>query len=235
VLSHRSAAAAWGLRPTDRAAHEVTTTRRGRGRRPGIEVCHVSDLSPADVMALRGIPITTVARTLLDLAGVVAPHVLERGVHEAEVLRLLDARAVTDAMKRAPFSRGIGVLRAILAEPTVGPTRSSLEERFVALCRRARLLQPYLNAHVRVGDRLIQVDALWPRERVVVELDGAAVHRTALAFEADRRRDAALAARGYVVVRLTWRRVADAPDTVVAELRTILTLRAGQDRRAVSA
>jgi very-short-patch-repair endonuclease len=226
VLSHRSAAAAWGVRPTDRADHEVSTMRRGPGSRPGIDVHRVRVLAPADTAVVRGVPITSVARTLVDLAGVLAPHALDRAVHQAEVLRLLDARAVHDAMDRVPKRRGIATLRAALARPSAGVTRSRLEERFLALRDRAGLPRPRLNAHLPLGDRLVEVDALWRRERVVVELDGAAVHRTARAFEEDRRRDAALAALDHLVVRLTWRRLGAEPNAVLRELRTILALRA---------
>jgi very-short-patch-repair endonuclease len=229
VLSHRTAAAAWGLRATARSRTEVLVTRRAGEGLAGIEAHRVPDLAPDDVTELRGIPITTVARTLLDLAGVLGPDALERAVQQAAFLRLLDARALTAAIDRAPNRRGVGTLRAVLDEPDPGHTRSRLEERFLALCRRARLPLPRLNVHVPLGDHLVEVDALWPRERLIVELDGAAAHRTARAFHADRRRDAALIACGYVVVRLTWPRVTTEPADVVCELRQILARRGMPD------
>jgi Protein of unknown function (DUF559)/Transcriptional regulator, AbiEi antitoxin len=223
VCSHRSAAAAWGLRPTSRTRVEVTTTRRGRTSRPGIELRHVAHLSGDDVARLRSIPVTSVARTLVDLAAVLPSDALERAVHQADVLRLLDVRAVLRVAQGRP---GADAVRAVLADPSAGDTRSALEERFLALCRRAGVPLPRLNAHVALADRLVEVDALWPSERLVVELDGAAVHQTARAFHQDRRRDAALTARGYAVVRLTWPRVVRERETVVEELRRLLTLRA---------
>jgi very-short-patch-repair endonuclease len=226
VLSHRSAAAAWGFRATDRVRHEVTTADRGRRHRPGIEVRYASTLTSEDITVLRGIPITSVARTFVDLAGVITRESLDRSLHEAEVLGLLDARAFDDAMARTPNARGVGTLRAALRDPVAGVTRSALEDRFLRLCHKAALRPPRTNVHLRVDGRLIEVDALWPDVRLVVELDGAAFHRTARAFERDRRRDALLVAHGYVVVRLTWRRIADEPDAVVAELRAILVRRA---------
>ncbi len=168
------------------------------------------------------------ARTFVDVAGVVARPSLKRGLHEAEVLGLLDARAVQDAIDRTPNRPGVGTLRAALLDPAQGVLRSVLEERFAALCDDAGLPAPRRNARLRVGRCLVEVDVLWPDRRVVVELDGTAFHRTARAFERDRRRDAALVAAGYVVARLTWRRVVDEPDVVVGELRTILALRAMQ-------
>jgi very-short-patch-repair endonuclease len=225
VLSHRSAAAAWGLRATDRAHHEVTVARRHRPV-PSVEVHTTRCLAPDDVTTLRAIPITSVARTLLDLAAVLGPDALERAVHQAEVIRLLDARALRAAMGRAKGRRGVARLAAILAEPDPGPTRSVLEERFLELCRRAALPRPRLNMHMPIDGTLLELDALWPRERLVVELDGAAAHRTARAFHADRRRDARLGAAGFVVMRLTWRRVTRDHEVVADELRRAFALRA---------
>lgn len=225
LLSHRSAAAAWGLRPTARARWDVTTTRRGRRSPPGIDLHASAPMHPDDAATLRGVAITSVARTIVDLAAVLGPDPLGRAVHQAEVLGLLDVAAVRAVLARLPRRRGSGALVAILSAPSPGPTRSTLEERFLALCRRGGLPAPRCNAHVPTATALVEVDALWPAERVVVELDGAAVHRTRRAFHADRRRDAALAAEGYVVVRLTWERVTREQRTVVEELRRVLAVR----------
>jgi hypothetical protein len=181
VLSHRSAAAAWGLRPTSRPRHEVTVPRTA-GTGPAVVEAHrARRLSPDDVTVLRAVPIPSVARTLVDLAGVRAAHARERAVHEAEVRRLLDVRALDAAMARAPNRRGVGTLRAVLAEPDPGSTHAGLEERFLALCRRTGLPPPRCNVAVPLGDRLLEVDALWSRERVVSS-------STAGAFTTPRRR-----------------------------------------------
>jgi very-short-patch-repair endonuclease len=227
LLSHRSAAAAWGLRATSHARWDIATPRRGRRSLPGIELHEARGLAREDATTLRGIPITSVPRTLVDLAAVLPPGALERAVHEAEVLRLLDVTAVEAVLARSPGRRGTGRLRALVAKPSPGPTRSALEERFLGLCRRARLPAARLNAHVATAEALIEVDVLWPRHRVIVELDGAAAHHTRRAFHDDRRRDAALAAEGYVVVRLTWQRVTRERGAVVDELRRLLVLRGG--------
>jgi Transcriptional regulator, AbiEi antitoxin/Protein of unknown function (DUF559) len=225
VLSHRSAAAAWGLRPTSRVLHEVTVPRTAGTGPAGVEAHRARRMSPDDVTVLRAIPITSVARTLVDLAGVLAAHALERAVHEAGILRLFDVRALEAAIARAPNRRGVGTLRAVLAEPDPGPTHAGLEERFLALCRRAGVPPPRCNVTVPLGNRLLEVDAVWSRERVVVELDGRRVHHTAKAFEADRRRDASLVAHGYVVLRLTWNRVVRDPAEIVRDLRAVLAVR----------
>jgi very-short-patch-repair endonuclease len=225
ALSHRAAAAVWGMRPTARERLEVTTTDRGRRGPPGVELHRVRRLSRLDLTRHRGIPITSVARTLVDLAELLDADELAKAVHEAEVLRLLDVTSVEAAMARANGRRGIAMLRAALADPAPALTRSELERQFILLCRRTRLPIPKVNVSLTVGDRRIEVDTLWASERVIVELDGERPHYTRRAFHADRRRDAGLAAEGYVVVRLTWERIAREPDQVVAELHRLLAVR----------
>jgi very-short-patch-repair endonuclease len=226
VLSHRSAAAAWGIRPTDRARIDVTVpSQAGRMGPPKVELHRVRRLDPRDVTRLRNVAITTPARTLVDLASVLAPHALERSVNQAEVIQLLDVTAVRAAIERAPNRKGTRHLEASLSMPSPGPTKSELEDSFLALCRRADLPTPRLNVHVDAGGCLYEVDALWPDARLIAELDGGAAHRTAKAFEDDRARDAALAARGYLVVRFTWQRITHEPRVVAAQLRRILALR----------
>ncbi len=175
---------------------------------------------PASAPRAKGLPLTTVTRTLLDLADVLSPHALERALHRAEVLRLLDAGRLTARLDAAP-GRRTRALRAALARlATADPdiTRSALEERFLALVARARLPRPRLNARV-AG---FEVDALWAQQRLVVELDGAAVHLTPRAFEEDRARDVALQVAGLRVARFTWRQVADGPEAVARALRALL-------------
>jgi very-short-patch-repair endonuclease/predicted transcriptional regulator of viral defense system len=225
ALSHRSAAAAWGFRPTARARIEVTvaTSRRGVGR---IELHRTKQFTADDVTHLRNIAITTVARTLVDLAAVLRPNALQRAVNQAEFLQLLDVTATRAAIQRAPGRAGVRLLGDLLSVPFPGPTRSEFEAEFLALCRNTDLPTPLMNRHVQAGGRLSEVDALWPDHRLIVELDGGAAHRTTHAFENDRRRDAALAARGYLVVRFTWQRLTNEPQDVSDELRHILALRA---------
>ncbi len=226
VLSNRSAGAAWGVRPTGRARIEVTVPRQtGRAGPPKVELHRVRRLAPDDVTHLRNIPITTVARTLVDLAAVLTPSALERAVHQAEVAQLLDVTATRAAIQRTPGRAGVRLLANLLSLPSPGPTRSELESAFLELCRRAELPIPRINRHVDAG-ALLEVDALWPDQRLIAELDGGAAHRTTYAFENDRRRDAALAAHGYLVVRFTWQRITNEPQDVGADLRRILALRA---------
>lgn len=224
ALSHVSAAIVLGIRRGSEARFDVTTHERGRKPTAGIRLHRVRRPLGDAVTHVDGIPVTAVARTLLDLADVLAPQQLARAVHEAEALRILDVREVEAQLDGASGRRGAAKLAAALAEPSPGTTRSALEERFADLIAASGLPRPRLNVLVAARGRRFEVDALWPRERAIVELDGA-VHRTRRSFHADRARDAALAAEGYVVVRLTWRRVTREPDGVCDELRRLLEVR----------
>ena len=214
LLSHRSAAALWGLIPPPDRRPEVTAPRRPRRAEP-IDIHETRAFDPADRARRAGIEVTTVARTLLDLAAV-APLRLGRAVESAERLELFDLRDIRDVLRRCRGRRGAGRLRAALAIYEPMPfTRSELERRFVRLVRRAGVPPPAMNAWV--GRQ--EVDALWEDQRLVVELDGYESHRTRAAFERDRRRDADLRLAGYDVIRLTWRQVVDDGASVAALLR----------------
>jgi very-short-patch-repair endonuclease/predicted transcriptional regulator of viral defense system len=230
VLSHRSAAALWGLRQDSRAETDVTVPSRSARSRPGIDVHRSLSLAPADRTVKDGIPCTTLARTLLDLAEVVNRRGLERAIEQAELLRLFDLRAVDEVLARADGRRGASVLRSVLGaleEPAL--TASDLEERFLALCRAAGLRRPEVNVWL-VIDELppVKADFLWRAERLVVETDGWESHCTRRAFEYDRRRDERLKLAGYESLRFTWRRIINEP---VAVMRTVSELLA---RRAVA-
>jgi very-short-patch-repair endonuclease/predicted transcriptional regulator of viral defense system len=220
ALSVRAAGALWRVRPSSRARIDVTTPHRGRRGPAGIDLHRVRRLAPEDVTVVDGIPVTTLARTLVDLAEVVDEQGLARAVHEAEVLRIIDVRAVRLAIARANGRRRVGALAAVLdrAEPVV-MTRSELERRMHDLCRAAGLPRPLINEPVEG----FVVDFLWRDARLIVETDGAATHLTRRAFEADRARDVQLTLAGYRVVRFTFRQVRDEPERVAAALRGLLS------------
>ena len=215
VLSHQSAATLWGLRPTARARIDVTVPRVLRAR-PGIHP-HRNVVAPDEVTSANGIPTTTVPRTLLDLAAVLPPQAVKRAVAEAEVLRLADPLSLQDLVARHPRHRG-------LAEPRShdpGLTRSELEVRFIAFLDDAVLPGPSVNTRVES----FEVDFAWHEQRLIAELDGYAFHATRIAFERDRARDRLLQARGWRVVRITWRQLHDHPAALAAELAALLSLR----------
>jgi very-short-patch-repair endonuclease len=222
-LSHRSAAALWGLiRP--RAGPIDVTVRRARPRH-GISV-HEARLDQVERATVDRIPVTTVARTLFDLAEAVDEWRLERAFEEADRLGLLQMRALEEVCARG---HGRHALRAIqpLVDAARMPetTRSSLEGRFLSFCREHDLPRPQTN--VTVLGR--EVDAYWPQARLMVEADSWSFHRHRAAFEGDRARDAAMQAQGYRVVRITHRRLEREPATVAVELRRLLD---SNDRRA---
>jgi hypothetical protein len=224
ALSHRSAAALWGIRPSARTAIDVTVPRHLRGR-AHIDVHHANTVAAGDLTTVDRIPCTTVARTLLDLAAVVDRRALERAHEQAEILGVLGASAVEDLLRRSDGRRGAGALRAIVAEARPGDslTRSELEERFLAICNAAGVPRPRINAWVPLdGGEGVEVDFMWPAERLIVETDGHRVHGTREAFERDRRRDRRLLLAGWRVARFTWRQLVRERDEVVATIRALL-------------
>jgi hypothetical protein len=201
-LSHRSAAALWGLLP-NRGEKHVTTERKLRPR-DKIRF-HTQSLLFDEVTVQDGIPTTTVARTLLDLAAT-EPDQLERAFNEAEYLRLWDAAGVAQLLDRNPRRSGALALRGLIPQ---GITREELEHRFHALVEKHGLPRPELNADLELEPgRWIRVDCLWHDARLIVELDGEAAHATTKRFHTDRERDRLLALAGYTVVRVTWKHLA---------------------------
>ena len=207
------------MRPSSGRPH-VTVPRRHGLSRPGIVIHSVRTLDPRDYMEEEGIPVTTVARTLLDLAEVLPLRQLHRAYEAAERLRVLDLRAVADVFRRSHGRHGLRRLRALLEECRLPEpaTRSDLEARFLDLCHEAGLPRPAVNALV-AG---FEVDAVWPAERLIVELDGHEFHHTRAAFERDRARDTALQLAGYRVIRLTYARLISEPEEVTGAMRTLL-------------
>ena len=206
ALSHRSAAVVWDLLPSP-AKFDVTTLGAAHGT-ANIRV-HRAALQPQDITTLDGLPLTTVARTLLDLTATLTPHQTERVVHRAVHLRLLDTRSLDEQLARAQGRRTTPLQAAIeqlqVREPDI--TRTLLEERFLELVVDAQLPRPEVNA--MVGEH--EVGFLWRAERLIVETDGASTHLTAEAFEEDRRRDAVHAMLGFRTLRFTWRQVVYEP------------------------
>ena len=221
VLSHQSAAALWAVRPTSRHRIDVTTSRK-LSRRPGIHP-HRAVLPPDEITSENGIPTTTPARTLLDLAAVLRPHALERAIEQAEVLRLADDLSLDELLSRHLGARGAKALRRILAITQLGATitRSELEARFITFLDVAVLPRPTVNTLIED----MEVDFAWPEHRLIAELDGFEFHATRRAFERDRARDRRLQAHGWRVIRITWRQLHDDPERLAAELAVLLNVR----------
>lgn len=225
VLSHRTAGRLWGL-TAGSGAIELTCPTWHRTRRAGV-LAHESSLAADEVDEVDGFPVTSPFRTVIDLASVPGPRQLERVLNEVEVLGLTDSVPMGVMVERHRGRRGIGKLRRLLAaHRPEGVTRNEFEERFVALLDRHDLPRGRINADLCVRDRFYEIDCLWERERLALELDGRAVHGTRAAFESDRERDRILVTEGWRVARVTWRQLRDAPEVVAADLRRLLLGRA---------
>lgn len=202
VLSHRPAGAAWNLRGWNgKAAITVPRWRPGPG---GIEI-HSSSLPSDEVTTLDGITVTSMPRTLLDLATVLGRHDLARAVEEAEFQQLSDPLSLPALLERHRGQRGAGNLRGVLQAAGYGKgvTKFPLEELFVRFLSEHRLPHPELNASLQIGDRFYELDCLWRAERVIVELHSATFHGTTPAVTRDAGRDRRLLLAGYRVIHVT--------------------------------
>lgn len=216
VLSYRSAASLWELVAPRSAAIEVTAQRECD--RAGIKA-YRTRLPRDEITLLDGIPVTTVPRTLLDLAAVLPHSRLERAIERAEALRLADPISLHELLRRYPCRKGTRSLREVVRrgiEPIL--TRSELEDRFLAFLDARGLPRPRVNVLIEG----LEVDFVWPEQRLVVELDGRQTHATTAAFERDRERDRILQAAGWRVVRITWRQLQDDPAAIARDLGRLL-------------
>lgn len=217
-LSHLSAAALWGVRPTSQTAVDVTVPCPRRGR-AGIVLRQAGRPHAEDVTRRQGIPVASIPRMLLDLAALLPARELRRVWEEADRQGLVDIDAIARLCARTRVRAGVRTLRRLLRTYAPAPAvRSELERRFLELCRDAGLPAPAVNAQV-AG---LEVDMSWPAAGLMVELDGYAFHRHRGAFERDRARDAALALAGFRVVRMTHRRLEAEPSEVVRTVRALL-------------
>lgn len=219
VLSYRSAAALWGLMRPRWSPVDVTS---GHGR-PGRDsiVLHRSPLHDDERTVEARIPVTSVARTLLDLAGVLDGDGLRRAFEEADRLKLLSMPELERVCARAGRRKGIPALRHLAAaarEPV--KTRSPLEDRFAEFCREHLRDLPAPLTNVSILDH--EVDAYWPSHRLVVEMDSWEFHGHRAAFESDRARDAKMQAAGYRVIRLTYRQLETEASRIAAQLHKLL-------------
>jgi len=220
------ARALWNMR--DSARIEVICPRKLR--RPGIDAHRIA-IAPDEVTVEDGIPVTTPARTLFDLAAVVTLDQLEHAFNEAEYRRLTSPVSLDALVSRHAGRRGTRAIERVLDNHRRNGetrTRSELERKLLALLDAHGLPRPRINRQSDPGE----LDARWPEQRLVVECDGFAAHGTRKAFEDDRARDRDLQVAGWRVVRITWRQLTTDGDTIAAQLMTMLAQPAASSRPA---
>jgi very-short-patch-repair endonuclease len=232
VISHRSASAVWGLEKA-KGTIEVSRIHSQRLRTKDPEVPEANaprlnrplihgprGLLPEDIALCRGIPVTSVPRTILDAASTATLSQLDDLVDSAVARRLIDSLQLRALLDRTRGRRGGGKLRAVISDVLIpeGDLRSELELRGLKLLRDHPIPTPLTNQIV--GG--IEVDCIWPEYKLIVEWDGRRTHDNGRAFEQDRERDALLGLLGYRVLRLTWRMVTREPMETVAKIRGFL-------------
>jgi len=224
VLSHRSAAFVWSAGASRPPQVHVTVGGDWSARRPGVVVHRSERLEQTDVEERHGLKLTSAERTILDLAAVLSPAVLEWFIGQAFARRLVSPAALAARAEASLGWRGIRKLRAAL-DLSGGPsyTRSPSERTLRGALRRSELPAPEVNV---IAGRY-ELDFLWRAERLVVEVDGYTYHSDPVAFERDRLRDAELQASGYRVMRVTRRQVRDTPEAVIARIRRALGTSSG--------
>lgn len=217
ALSHAGAAEVWGLiEPLDRYP-DVTIVGTGARSHRGINVHRTIALDDRDRAHRREIPVTAPARTLLELGAIVPTPVVRRAAREALAQRRVRLAALVDALDRLAPRPGAGKLRRALAGGAV-PTRSELEDVLFALILGAGFEPPVVNGPLRIDGRWLRPDFRWPRQRLVVEADGAVWHDHALARAADADRQALLEAHGERVVRVSWPQAVGEPAPTIRRL-----------------
>jgi very-short-patch-repair endonuclease len=220
VASHRSAAEVWRLlAPADNDA-DITVVGHGAHPHAGIKIHRVRSIHRSELRDFRGLPVTSPARTICDLAATEPLNEVEYALQEARVRRMVSDSELLAVIARAPTRKGGKTIRRLLATDIDGYTRSKAERLMRSLLHAAALSQPQANAYLHGH----LVDFVWPEQRLVVEIDGYGTHGDRTAFERDRLRDQMLVAAGYRVVRITWRQLNEEPYGVIARLAQALAV-----------
>ncbi|MGZ4306857.1 MAG: endonuclease domain-containing protein [Solirubrobacteraceae bacterium] len=211
----------WGIAPPPGPEEDVHVTTIGPKvrSRPGLQAHRSRTLEPRDIRRHHGLALTAPARTLHDLAAT-GYQDLERPFAEAHAQRLVTAREIEQMLDRAGPRAGSRALRDLLSDNASGYTRSKAERILRNLLRSANLPTALFNTRV-AG---YEVDAVWPDRRLIVEVDGYTYHGHRAQFERDRKKDLALTAAGYRVIRVSWRQLTNEPFALVAVLSAALSL-----------
>ena len=212
VLSHRSAAELFRLLPETGGEVEVTVVGRNPGFHPGIRLHRPRALARHDVTSVRGIPVTSIARTICDLAATDPFRVVEAAFQEALYRDIVTPDGLAEVLAREPRRKGAPVIRALLEDPRM--TRSERERALLRLIDQAQLPRPLTNVHLNG----FLADAYWPAEGLVIEFDGWQGHGHRNAFDRDRKRDQVMLANGLRPMRVTDRHLTHEPVALVARI-----------------
>lgn len=225
ALSHRTAGGISGilLPRQPEAPIDVIGPQSRRGPANGVRLHRMEPLEPDEVTRRHGLPLTSPARTILDLASCLGPYELERALARALKKEVVNLDSLETMLLRHPYREGHPKLRDLLDTADPAFTRSEAEARFLALLRKGDVPRPRANAVVNG----LEVDFFWPDRGVVAEVDGFAYHSRRSAFEQDRQRDGILAAEDLSVLRFTWRQIQREPERVLVRLCMALGARKG--------
>ena len=216
VVSHRSAACLFGLLPDIAGDVEITVVGRNPGIHPGIELHRVKTLPRQDVTKVNGIKVTSIARTICDLAATESAHATEQAFQEALYRDIVTDKALKAVLAREPTRRGAPTIRRLISDPRL--TRSEKERRLLKLIASAQLPEPLTNVPLHG----YKADMYWPSQALVVEFDGWQAHGHRHAFESNRKRDQIMVAHGIRVLRVTDRHLEHEPIAVVARIAQAL-------------
>ncbi|MGH2954816.1 MAG: type IV toxin-antitoxin system AbiEi family antitoxin [Solirubrobacterales bacterium] len=232
-VSHATAAYLHGFLDESHTQDEVEVTVIGRKPRPRrrIRIHYARAINADEIGTLDGLPITSPARTILDLAARRSLDDLEQLIAEGQAQRVITEGQLRSLLARHPGRRGIRNVRHLLErDDPPARTRSRAERRFLVLIRDAGIPAPEVN--VRLAPYV--PDFLWRDYRVAVEVDSFRFHSGRARFEGDRRRDQDLAVAGFTVLRVTWRQLTEEPEGVVARLAVVLERRRGSPVRSAA-
>lgn len=221
VLSYHSAAWLWEI-PAPGGLFHLTLPDARRSRR---SIRYHHHYLPADEVAeVDGLPVTTVARTLLDLAAVLPAFRLEKAIHQAEYRGLTDSPSLPDLIERYTGKRGLKSLRKILDLADLGEslTEADLEDQFRAFIDQYDLPRPTFSVPMTIDGLSIRADCVWHEQRLIVELDDRQSHDRTRAFESDRRRDRKLLRAGWYTARVTGRHLRHEREELAADFADLL-------------
>jgi hypothetical protein len=227
VVSHGTAAALHGLWDKWPLLIDVTVPVEAGRKIDGVRCRRCRYPQPEEIEVRGGVACTTVARTLVDLAGMVGIKALRHAVGRAAIRKRLDLQTVDLAMYNAKRRRGMRALEMALVpyrtkDGKVPDVRSDFETLVLPELLEMGLLRPQCNAWLHIDGERFLVDFLWEEQQVIVETDGRETHETPTAFQSDRRRDQFLAAAGYRVLRVTWHQIHGEADAVLRRVSQAL-------------